>query len=310
MKALTSIYILVVCNYISVCTMEAPPGARPDQQTALSDVKPIIYSRLESLSSDIKIHIIKDIIGQSVSKQQAIKALRTFLAADRKLQNEFDPRFLYRMENLLGWAWYHFNPYSFIPDLIKSKIFEQLNTVSKTFDRSGISPDLLLEKSCTQFHKLWAKMQSQAPVTYSDVEDMELNYQYPTSINPANPQQLERFTPLCAALHLNNGQAVEEILNAEANVEKTTRVAYKSPLYIACNKGNVAAVRSLLAHGAQVNTRLTAFHQNALHIVAQNKEPIGSYHAIYWMLLDAGIDKTPVDVHGHTAQYYYYNKSD
>lgn len=54
MKALKVILVWVVCYNITVHTMKAPPEA----------LTKITYSRLESLTSDIKIQIIKDIIGQ------------------------------------------------------------------------------------------------------------------------------------------------------------------------------------------------------------------------------------------------------
>lgn len=296
MKALKVISVWVVCYNITVHTMEAPPDA----------LTKITYSRFESLTSDIKIQIIKDIIGQSESKQQAIKALRTFLAADRKLQKELDPRFLYRMENLLGWAWYHFNPYSLISVTPKSKLFNAVNSVSNNFDRSVKSPDPLLEKSCLLFQKLWVKMQGPVPITHDDVEGMELNYQYQAAINPTNPQQLERFTPLCAALYLNNAQAVEEILKAGANPNKTTRISFTSPLHIAAVKGNAQAARSLLAHGVMINERTRVFKRTALHLAAENKEPTAKHSAVYWLLIDAGIDRTITDNNNHTAQYYFY----
>jgi hypothetical protein len=300
MKTLKVIFVWVACYYISVRTMEAPPDA----------LTKITYSRLELLFSDVKIHIIKDIIGQSESKQQVIKALRTFLAADRKLQMELDPHFLYRMENLLGWAWYQLKPNSFIPDTPTTQLFKRLSTSSKTFDRSVIIPDLLLATSCSRFPQLWVKMCNKTALTDDDLNDMELNYQYQASINPANSEHFERFTPLCAALHLDNGQAVEEILKAGANPNKTTRISCTSPLHLAATQGNARAVSSLLAHGVMINERTRVFKRTALHLAAENKQPTAKHSAVYWLLIDAGIDRTPLDDYNRTAQYYFYTKSD
>ena len=266
------------------------------------------YSRVECLPPDIKLKLIKNIIRQSSSAEQAINAIKTFISADRLFhKNNAHRAHLNTFEDYLGWDWNKEQP---LPLAKRENPDAEFFTTDISFFRLRIlDRELLAFKE--RFKEFKKKVQTKEPISeellyqldlrhtyeYNDTEVVEIGHGAPSVSMTFN----RNWTPLYLAVHYQNSHAVRQLLSHGCDTEKQS-CSELTPLQLASSMGHQHMVKIFIDHKVLLNAK-SPNGKTAMHLAAKN-----GHMDVMNMLLRAGADHTIKDSKGHIAADYIKNR--
>lgn len=245
------------------------------------------YSRLEQLPSNIKINIIKEVIRNAQSREQAVKAVRTWIIGDRLFRKN-NGYIIYgkTIEDHLGWHWNDERPFSLWP----KKVFIKTNLPQIT------DPELC--KAQQGFAHFCQLLNERKAVPNEILTAIDLYHCYITQ----EPYQDTRLgatfirerTPLYVATAANDQATVERLLQLGCDTQKLSHVDM-NPLHLASKKNYQGIVALLIKYKAPLNAQTKRELKTAMHFAAEE-----GHMDIMHMLASAGADRTIKDKLSYT----------
>lgn len=254
------------------------------------------YSRLESLPTDLKLNIIKQIIRSSHSRKQAVEAVRKFIVGDRLLpHNDHYLTYQSTIEDHLGWCWNDERPMSFIPNTFLSDFFQNLP------DQCCSTRAIIDLELCTsrQFFTHFCKMVKEKKAVPEEIlNGIDLYHVYENQ-EPYKDTTLEitwikRRTPLYVVTDANDETTAERLLQLGCDTQKLSDTGM-NPLHLASKKGYTEIVALFIKHNVPLNAQTRVELKTAMHLAAEH-----GHMDIMQILIDAGADHTIKDKCGYT----------
>ena len=256
------------------------------------------YSKLEMIPTDLKLKVLKDVIGRSATTQQAVQSTRIFIFTDRKLCAKIEKDKLCCIIQLLADGCFRCNVGDvtlnhLISEKPQSKAAQHiLEEVKKLTLHELECRHPLLKTSQRYFDKFYDYVRRQQQVPENVLDGLELNYYHRC--------ESSRCTPLLYAVKAGTLEAVQQLIAAECNLEKSDNEG-NTPLHKAASLPtlhNKQLTKALIEAKANLNAQ-NKRGETPLILATKN---LG--FGIRELLIQACADENIEDADGHIASDY------
>lgn len=254
------------------------------------------FSKLQLLPSDLKLKVLKDVIGRSATAKQAIKSTRIFIFNDPKLCLEMDKTKLACIIQLLahGWFWCNVGYVTLnhlLPNKPQSKAGQHILEEVKKPTLHELEQRHPLRKTAQEYFNKFYECTRHQKIPEDILEGLELNYYHQCGST--------HYTPLLFAALSGNLCAIQQFIEAGCNLEKTDLdgntalhivIEKQSPYVQQLAKMLIDAEANLDARNKKGETPL---------IIASKSNPVSD--ELCQLLIAAGADQSVRDNNGNTA---------